>query len=68
MMNRLQNTVSNIAIQAENIQAAESQISDADIALEMTAFMNNQIKTQAAVAMLAQANMIPQLALRLIGG
>lgn len=68
MMNRLQNTVSNLSIQAENIQAAESQISDADIALEMTAFVNNQIKTQAAVAMLSQANSLPQLALRLIGG
>lgn len=68
MMNRLQNTVSNLSIQAENIQAAESQISDADVALEMTAFVNNQIKVQAAVAMLAQANSLPQLALRLIGG
>ncbi|MBE9547608.1 MAG: hypothetical protein IMF10_08995 [Proteobacteria bacterium] len=67
-MNRLENTVSNLSIQAENIQAAEAQISDADIALEMTAFVNNQIKAQAAVAMLAQANMIPQMALTLLGG
>lgn len=67
-MNRLENTVSNLTIQAENIQAAEAGISDADIALEMTAFVNNQIKAQAAVAMLAQANMIPQMALTLLGG
>ena len=68
MINRLQNTVTNLSIQAENIQAAESQISDVDVAWEMTNFINNQIKTQAAVAMLAQANMIPQLAMNLISG
>jgi len=68
MMNRLANTVSNITIQAENIQAAESQISDVDVALEMTRFVSNQIKAQAAVAMLAQANTLPQMALTLLGG
>ncbi len=68
MMNRLQNTVSNLTIQAENVQAAESQISDVDVAFEMTNFINLQIKSQAAVAMLAQANMLPQLAMSLIGG
>jgi flagellin-like hook-associated protein FlgL len=68
MMNRLANTVTNLSIQAENIQAAESQVSDVDVALEMTAFVNNQIKAQAGVAMLAQANTLPQLALTLLGG
>ncbi len=68
MMNRLSNTISNISIQAENIQAAESQISDVDVATEMTKFVNSQIKSQAAVAMLAQANTLPQMALSLIGG
>jgi len=68
MMNRLENTVTNITIQAESISAAESQISDVDVAFEMTAFVNNQIKAQAAVAMLAQANMMPQMALTLLGG
>ena len=68
MMNRLQNTVTNLTIQAENVQAAESQISDVDVAFEMTNFINLQIKSQAAVAMLAQANMLPQLAMSLIGG
>jgi flagellin len=66
MINRLTNTVSNLTIQAENIQAAESQISDVDVAKEMTSFVNNQIKAQAAVAMLAQANMVPQMALTLL--
>ena len=65
--NRLENTVSNLQIQAENVQAAESRISDADISLEMTNFVRNQILTQAAVAMLSQANSLPQMALSLIG-
>lgn len=67
-INRLSNTVSQLSIQAENLQAAESRIRDADIALEMTDFVTNQIKSQAAIAMLAQANMLPQMALTLIGG
>jgi flagellin len=68
LSNRLSNTVSNLSIQAENLQAAESRISDVDVATEMTAYTSNQIKVQAAVAMLAQANTLPQLALQLIGG
>ncbi len=66
--NRLANTVSNLTIQAENLQAAESRISDVDVAAEMTEFVRNQILTQSAVAMLAQANTLPQLALQLIAG
>ena len=67
MQNRLENTVSVQMIQAENTQAAESRISDVDVSLEMTNFVRNQILTQAAVAMLAQANSLPQMALSLIG-
>ena len=68
MMNRLSNTVTNLTVQSENIQAAESQISDVDVATEMTKFTNLQIKSQAAVAMLAQANSLPRMALSLLGG
>ncbi len=68
LQNRLENTVSNLEIQAENIQAAESQISDVDVAIEMTEFVRQQILTQAAVSMLAQANSLPRMALSLIGG
>ena len=68
MANRLSITVSNLTIQAENLQAAESRISDVDVATEMTELVRSQILTQAAVAMLAQANTLPQLALQLIGG
>ncbi len=68
LQNRLQNTITNLQIQAENLQAAESRISDVDVATEMTMFVRNQILTQAAVAMLSQANSLPQMALQLIGG
>jgi flagellin len=66
--NRLSNTISQLSVQAENLQAAESRVRDVDVAEEMTTFTTNQIKSQAAIAMLAQANMIPQMALSLIGG
>lgn len=68
IQNRLANTVTNLSIQAENLQAAESRISDADVAMEMTQFVRNQIITQAAVAMLAQANALPRMAMQLISG
>ena len=68
LQNRLENTVSNLQIQAENISAAESRISDVDVSKEMTQFVRAQILTQAGVAMLSQANSMPQMALQLIGG
>ncbi|MBI9079022.1 MAG: flagellin [Pseudodesulfovibrio sp.] len=67
LQNRLENTVTVLEIQAENVQAAESRISDVDVATEMTEFVKNQIKTQAAVSMLSQANSLPRMALSLIG-
>lgn len=66
--NRLSNTITNLTIQAENLQAAESRISDVDVATEMTEFVRQQILSQAAVAMLSQANSLPQMALQLMGG
>ncbi|NCD26703.1 MAG: flagellin, partial [Deltaproteobacteria bacterium] len=60
--------ITNLQIQTENLQAAESRISDADVAQEMTAFVKEQILTQSAVAMLAQANTLPQMALQIIQG
>ncbi len=68
LQNRLENTISNLQIQSENLQAAESQISDVDVALEMTEFVRQQILSQSAVAMLAQANSLPRLAMQLLGG
>lgn len=68
MQNRLENTITNLNTQAENLQAAESRISDVDIATEMTEFVRRQILTQSATAMLAQANSLPQMAMQIIGG
>ena len=68
LQNRLENTISNLQIQVENLQAAESRISDVDVAEGMTNFVRNQILTQAAIAMLAQANSMPSIALSLIQG
>ena len=68
MQNRLENTITNLNTQAENLQAAESRISDVDVATEMTEFVRNQILSQSAVAMLSQANSLPQMAMQLIGG
>ena len=67
LQNRLSNTVQNLQIQAENLQAAESQISDVDVATEMTEFVRQQILTQSAVAMLSQANSLPRMAMQLLG-
>ena len=67
LQNRLENTMTNQEIQIENLQASESRISDVDVAKEMTEFTKNNVMTQAAVGMLAQANSMSQLALSLIG-
>ena len=67
IQNRLENTVTNLTVQSENLQAAESRIRDVDVATEMTNFVRNQVLTQSAVAMLSQANSMPQMALQLIG-
>ena len=66
MQNRLENTIANISIQAENLQASESRVSDVDVASEMTNFVRNQTLANAATSMLGQANTLPQLALSLI--
>ena len=68
LQNRLENTISNLTTQTQNLQAAESRISDVDVATEMTEFVRNQVLTQAAVAMLSQANSLPRMALNLMGG
>lgn len=68
LQNRLDNTISNLEAQSENLLAAESQITDVDVATEMTEYVRQQILTQCATAMLTQANSYPQLALQLIQG
>jgi len=65
-MKRLESTISVLDIQAENLKAAESRISDVDVATEMAELTRNQVLTQAGISMLTQANAIPQLALALL--
>ncbi len=66
IMNRLDYTDKTLQIQRENITAAESRIRDADISLEMTAFVRQQILMQAGTSMLAQANQKPQSVMQLL--
>ncbi|MDK1022533.1 MAG: flagellin [Candidatus Hydrogenedentes bacterium] len=66
--NRLEFTISVLGIQEENSLASESFIRDADIALETIAFTRNQILVSAGTSVLAQANIVPQTALQLLGG
>ena len=68
LQNRLENTVTNLTVQSENTAASESRISDVDVAQEMQTYVRNQVLTQAALSMLAQANSLPgMVASRLIG-
>jgi flagellin len=67
-LNRLENTLTNMEIEYETLQGAESRISDVDIATEMTDFVANQILAQAAVSILSQANALPEMALSLLNG
>lgn len=64
--NRLEHTIKNLNIMEVNVQAAESRIRDADIAQEMMEFVRLQILHQSGVAMLAQANQLPQSVLQLL--
>jgi flagellin len=65
-MNRLESTISILDIQAENLMAAESRISDVDVATEMATLTRTQVLSQAGIAMLSQANSMPQMALSLL--
>jgi len=67
VQNRLEHTMSNLSVISENMTAAESRIRDVDMAKEMSDFTKNQILSQAATAMLAQANQVPQGVLKLLG-
>ena len=67
-ISRLEHASDNLLNVAQNTDASRSRIQDADYAKETTELARNQIIAQAGTAMLAQANVIPQSALRLIGG
>ena len=64
--NRLEHTITNLGTSSENLTSAESRIRDVDMAKEMSTFSKNNILSQAAQAMLAQANTQPQQVLQLL--
>jgi len=64
--NRLEHTINNLGTSSENLTSAESRIRDVDMAKEMSTFSKNNILSQAAQAMLAQANQQPQQVLSLL--
>lgn len=66
VQNRLEHTINNLGAASENLTAAESRIRDTDMAAEMMEFTKNNILTQAAQSMLAQANQQPQGVLSLL--
>lgn len=67
VQNRLQSTINNISVSVENLAAAQSRIRDVDVASETAELTRNSILQQAAISILAQANVSPQIALSLIG-
>lgn len=64
--NRLEHTINNLSTSSENLSAAESRVRDVDMAKEMMSQTKNSILSQAAQAMLAQANQQPQNVLQLL--
>ena len=66
VQNRLEHTINNLSVNSENLSAAESRIRDVDMAKEMMNYTKNNILTQAAQSMLAQANQLPQGVLQLL--
>ncbi|MBU3126675.1 flagellin N-terminal helical domain-containing protein [Clostridium tagluense] len=66
IQNRFEHTISNLGTASENLQSSESRIRDVDMAKEMMNFSKNNILSQAAQAMLSQANQQPQGVLQLL--
>ena len=66
IQNRLEHTINNLSVTAENMTAAESRIRDVDMANEMMAYTKNNILVQSSQAMLAQTNQLPQGVLQLL--
>jgi flagellin len=68
IQNRFESAISNMMNVSENISAAKSRVVDADFASETANLTKAQILQQAGLAMLAQANQVPQAALTLLQG
>jgi flagellin len=67
IQNRLQSTISNLAVSSENLAASNSRIRDADLAVESSELVKQSILQQSGTSVLAQANMNSQSVLKLIG-
>jgi flagellin len=68
VQSRFQAVISSLQTSSQNLAAAKSQITDADFAMETASLSRNQILQQAGVAMLAQANALPNNVLSLLKG
>jgi flagellin len=66
MQNRLTSTIASLGVASENTGAANSRIRDADVASAVSEMVRNQILQQSTLAVLAQANQAPQMALQLL--
>ena len=66
VQNRFESTIANLQTAAENMSAARSRIRDADFAAETAELTRTQILQQAGMAMVAQANAVPQNVLTLL--
>ncbi|MBJ6724830.1 flagellin N-terminal helical domain-containing protein [Geomesophilobacter sediminis] len=67
VQNRFQSVINNLQVAAQNTTAAQSRIADADVASETANLTRAQILNQSGIAILAQANQLPQSALKLLG-
>jgi flagellin len=68
LQNRMESVIRSLGVTTENLAASESRIRDTDMAEETTSYVRNQILQQSGVAMLAQANQVPQSILQLLQG
>lgn len=66
VQNRLEHTIKNLDVSAENLQASESRIRDTDMAKEMMEFTKTNVLNQAAQSMISQANQLPNQVLSLL--
>ncbi len=66
IQNRFESTIANLQMASENMTASRSRIQDTDFAAETAALTKNQILQQAGMAMLSQANALPQNVLTLL--
>ena len=66
-LNRLDSVIANLSTNSESLTASRSRVQDTDYAMETASLTRSQILQQAGVAMVAQANSVPQMVLKLLG-